>query len=246
MQPGVIWVQSFKTVVDDGIAFHSGDPTCNAAHAALLAMLNTLGTAFLDASATISKSQKGNLGEFISYQLAMSHYPTPAHVRFSGNALNPLSRISGAGVDLVYLYLDQTNPANDLLYIQEVKTTGATNLDYFDALKADYSKLFAGDPQLTLKSRVQYIQNILEYERGDPVASARVAALASVDAATSTRVRLLPTGISTAGVGDPKAKLTAIRSSIAAFGWAQANIRPWSIVMYNLEARLTRLARGQP
>jgi len=237
-------LHSFQTIVDDEIAFHSGHPTCDAAHGALLGMLNTLGTSFLGTSSTISNSQKGNLGEFISYQIAMVRYPVPAHVRFSGNALNPLSRISGAGVDLVYLYLDHLHPANDLLYIQEVKTTGAADLDYFDALKSDYKKLFGNDPQLTLKSRVQYIQNILEFERGDMVSSQRVAALASVDPATSSRIRLIPTGISATGVGDPKAKLQAIRSSIAAFGWPQANISPWSIVMSDLEHRLNRLARG--
>lgn len=209
-------------------------------------MLNTLGTTYLGPTATPSNSQKGNLGEFMSFHIARSVYPAPDHIRFSSNALNPLSRISGAGLDLVYVHFDSANPANDLIYIQEVKTTGAGNLNYFDNLTADYKKLFVGDPQLTLQSRIQHIQNLFEFERDDPASSLRVGALAATAPATCSRVRLLPTGISGLGVGHPPTKLSAVRSSIAAFGWAQANIEPWSVVMSDIEDRLIRLSRGQP
>ncbi len=236
----------FQATVLNKVRCYRGSPTCDDAHAALLAMLNTLRTTYLPAGGTLTTSQKGNFGEFISYHIASAAYPYPDHVRFAGNALNPLSRISGAGLDLVYLYFDNTNPANDLIYIQEVKTTGAINLNYLDELKRDYSKLFGTDPQFTLQSRIQHVQNILEFERGNPIAARRVSDLASTTPATASGVRLIPTGISSIGVGDPLTKLSVIRRSIATFGWPVANIEPWSIVMSDLDDRLIRLSRGLP
>ena len=236
----------FQTVVSGDISLHSGDPDCDAAHAALLNVLVKLGTPFIGPTETISLSQQGNLGEFISFHIAQKLYPPTTHRLFSGNALKPLSRISGAGLDLVYLYFDTVDPSKDLMYVQEIKTTIASNLNYFDQLKADYKKLFAIDPNLTLHSRVQDIQNILEYQFGEFSYSTRIAALAGVTPAKCAKVRLLPTGISSTGVGDPEKKLTAIRSSMTAWGWPQANIKPWSIVMSDLDDRLTRMARGLP
>ena len=239
-------MNGFQVIVVNDVRCHTGMPTCDAAHAALLGVLNALDTTYLGPTATLSKSQKGNLGEFITYHIANSIYPASTHLRLAGNALNPLSGISGAGLDLVYVHLDPTTPTNDVIYMQEVKTTGAADLDYFDALKGDFKKLFGPDPQLTLQSRIRYVQNILEFERDDLAASRRVAALAATSPMTSSRVRLIPTGISGAGVGTPSTKLDAIRSSIAAFGWPPGNIMPWSIVMSDLENRLIRLSRGLP
>ena len=126
---GGVLLTGFQTIFVNDVRCHSGAPTCDAAHGALLSMLNTLGTTYLGPTETPSNSQKGNLGEFISFHIARSVYPSPAHIRFSSNALNPLSRISGAGLDLVYVHFDSANPANDLIYIQEVKTTGAGDLN---------------------------------------------------------------------------------------------------------------------
>ena len=205
-----------------------------------------MGTPFIGPSHLISKSQKGNLGEFISYQIARTDYPTPPHRRFAGNGIKPLSKISGSGLDLAYLYFDAVNPKNDLLYIQEVKTTGAKSLGYFDELTSDYKKLFGVDPNLTLQSRIQDIQNFLEYGEDDLQSAERVGALKGNSPIECVKIHLIPTGVSSKEAGDPSTKMMAVRSSICALGWTEDQVKPWSIVMSDLDDRLVRMARGQP
>jgi len=234
---------AFKNTATNGVKMHTGDPHCDAAHATLLQGLKALGTNFIGPTETISNSQKGNLGEFITFQIARGVFGP--HKKYAGNALAPLSRISGAGLDLTYVYLDPTSALNDLIFIQEIKTTGAGNLSYLDQLVPDYKKLFSTDLNLTLQSRLQFLQNKLEYEEGDPAAALRVANLGATTPQACSRVKLVPTGISSMNVGAPESKMLSVKASISAFGWSSTNIEPWHIALSDLEDRLLRLARGQ-
>lgn len=224
---------------------HSGDATCDDAHAALLNALKNLKVNFIDPGVSINLSQKGNLGEFISLQIARSKPFFQAQI-FAQNAINPLNPISVSGIDLTYAYFDAHDEQKDQLYIQEVKTTGSVTLDYLDALVADTEKLFSTNLNLTLQSRIQAFANSLEIERGMPNLADRILKLGGVSPQSCSKVRLIPTGVYDIVAGDPVPKLLTVRSAIAAFGWNPLNLHPWAVGMSDLDDRLLRLARGQP
>jgi hypothetical protein len=211
---------------------------------ACCAGLRQLGTPFIGPTETISLSQRGNLGEFISLHIAKAG-AFKTMEKFARNALQPLSGISGDGIDLTYVYFDRLSAANDLLYIQEVKTTGANNLAYLNRLENDYQKLFSTNINLTLQTRIQYLSNAFEVERNNDAYAERVQYLGAKAPKECSRVRLIPTGVHQLGAGNPIQKMLAIRSAIAAFGWDQAAINPWAVGLSDLEDRLLRIARGQ-
>jgi hypothetical protein len=237
-------LSGFKEASTAYVKVCTGDPNCDAAHAALLAALKKLGTPFIRPSEGISLSQRGNLGEFISLHIAQAGMFKTME-KFAQNALQPLSGISGAGIDLTYVYFDPSSDVGDLLYIQEVKTTGAGNLNYLSKLEADYEKLFSTDVNLTLQTRIQCLSNSFELERNNDDYAERVQRLGAKMPKECSRVRLIPTGVHSLGVGNPVQKMVAIRSAISAFGWDQAAINPWAVGLSDLEDRLVRLARGQ-
>ncbi|MBB3859002.1 hypothetical protein GGQ88_000242 [Novosphingobium hassiacum] len=238
-------MSGFKGNNVTGVAEHVGDPHCNAAHAALLVALQALKTPFLSASDSISNSQKGNLGEFICLHIGRNGYFS-GHEKFASNAIQPLTRISGAGVDLMYIYFHPSDPSKDIMYIQETKTAGSKqNINYFQNLERDYEKLFGTDINLTLQSRISYLCNSFEIERNQDEYSKRVQRLGGTTPDQCSSVRLVPTGVHEAGVGNPVQKMLAIKTAIAAFGWDQNSITPWTIGLSDLEDRLLRLARGQ-
>jgi hypothetical protein len=114
---------------------------------------------------------------------------------FARNALQPLSGISGDGIDLTYVYFDPVSAANDLAYIQEVKTTAANNLDYLNRLKDDYQKLFSTNVNLTLQTRIQCLSNSFEVERNNDAYAERVQYLGAKNPKECSRVWLIPTGV---------------------------------------------------
>jgi hypothetical protein len=238
-------LSQFQKAITAGVSVYTGDPNCDAAHRALLGALEALGTPFIGPGDTISFSQRGNLGEFITLHIAKAG-AFKTMEKFARNALQPLSGISGDGIDLTYVYFDSVSETNDLIYIQEVKTTGAATLNYFNRLRHDYEKLFSTDMNLTLQTRIQCLSNAFEIERNNDNYAERVQRLGATSPRECTRVRLLPTGVHALGIGNPVQKMLAIQSAIAAFGWDHASIDPWAVGLSELEDRLTRLARGQP
>jgi hypothetical protein len=237
-------LSGFQQATTTGVLICTGHPNCDAGHAALLAGLQQLNTPFIGPTETISLSQRGNLGEFISLHIAKAGAFRTLE-KFARNALQPLSGISGDGIDLTYVYFDPVSAANDLLYIQEVKTTAANNLDYLNKLEDDYRKLFSTNVNLTLQTRIQCLSNSFEVERNNNAYAERVQYLGDKTPKECSRVRLIPTGVHKLGVGQPVQKMLAIRSAIAAFGWDPAAINPWAVRLSDLEDRLLRLARGQ-
>lgn len=238
-------MSGFKGTNNSGIVLYRGDLTCDDAHAALLDALIKMGTPFLGGTQTISLSQQGNLGEFITLHVARTG-PLLNTEKFAHNAIQPLAAISGAGIDLMYVYFDPLSEAGDLLYIQEVKTTLQNNLNLFGRLVDDTEKLFSVDINLTLQSRIQFLANSFEIERNSDAHAERVIRLGAKAPKECKRVRLIPTGVHDAKVTDPVQKMLAVRSSITAFGWDSNAIEPWAIALTDLEDRLLRLSRGQP
>jgi hypothetical protein len=237
-------MSGFKQSPHPEVSIWIGDPSCDAAHAALLKGLNDLKVPFIGPGESITQSQRGNLGEYICLHIARAGTFSRME-KFAQNAVQPLSGISIAGLDLTYVYFDPRSEEKDLLYIQEVKTTTANNLNYLSKLTSDYEKLFATNMNLTLQTRIQNLANSFEIERNNDAFAERVQRLGGKAPKECSRVRLMPTGIHALGVGNPSQKMLAIRSAVTTFGWNQAQISPWSIGISELEDRLLRLARGQ-
>src|ERR1035441_8723590 len=123
------------------ILWGGSDPNCLTLYKHLQAFLISHQASLLPAGSVLSKQQKGNLGEFIAFRLGHENdFSDPAHRLVANNAYDPLSGISISGLDLAYVYFDPNDPSSDLLYIQEVKTTGGGNLSYANNLVADYQK----------------------------------------------------------------------------------------------------------
>lgn len=234
----------FSSKMDSGVLLNLGNPNCDAAHQALLSELQRLRVPFLDPNTALTNRQKGNIGEFVTLHVARG-MEFDKMQKQAGNALEPLSDISKAGLDLIYVYFDESDHEKDLLYVQEIKTTGQKNLAYWDNLTADYEKLFATNLNFTLQSRIDTLAFKFEIEQNNDDYAERVRRLGATTPQGCANVRLLPTGIHDLEVGHPVAKLIAIRSAITVFGWNANQIAPWAIGLSQLEDRLLRLARGQ-
>ena len=150
------------------------------------------------------------------------------------------------GLDITYVMIDESNSRGDFVCLQEVKTTGDTNLAYANNLVRDYEKLFGYDLDFTLASRLQVVANKFELEQNLPHLCERVLALAGETPSECVRVQLVPTLVHERTGALPVPKLLAIRTAISSQGWTATNIHAWSIALSNLDDKLQRLARGQP
>lgn len=234
----------FSSKMDSGVLVNLGNPDCDAAHLALLTELRRFRVPFLDKTTVPSNRQKGNIGEFLTLHVARGMEYGEMHKQ-AGNALEPLSDVSKAGLDLIYVYLDENDQENDLLYVQEIKTTGQKTLAYWDNLTSDYEKLFATNLNFTLQSRIDTLALKFEIEQNNDEYAERVRRLGATTPQGCSNIRLLPTGIHDLQVGQPVTKLLAIRSAITVFGWNANQIAPWAISLSQLDDRILRLARGQ-
>jgi hypothetical protein len=227
-----------------GISVWRGDPDCQAAHSEILTHLREHSTTFLPEGTLVGDRRKGNLGEHIAFRIG-------AATDFAGwdrqikNAAEPLSNISSAGIDVTWFLLDPTSADDDVVVIQETKTTPDTSLDLAYKLTADYKKLFARDPSFTLATRLQSLATFLEYERGaDKTITHRITNMGAPAAKLASKIRLVPTLLhDSAADGTPR--LLAVRTSIAGFGWRESNIGPWSIALSEIGDRLERIAHGR-
>lgn len=199
---------------------------------------------FIGPTIPLDTRRKGNLGEFIALRVAREGNLGAAET-FAANAVNPLNPISISGLDLSYFLFNDEDPAKDLLFIQETKTTSGVDLSYGDNLIKDYAKLFGIDVTTTLQTRLQVICNQIELERNKEHLCERVLLLGGELAEQCSRTVLLPTIVHEKHGTNPVSKLLAIREAIASQGWPIRNIAPWSIAFCDLEQRLTRIARGQ-
>jgi hypothetical protein len=236
---------TFKSNRSGDVLLWIGDPDCQAGHQFLLDRLKTTTHYFISMSEPLGTRRKGNLGEFIAFEIGKGTAALAQTLRFCANAANPLNNISISDLDITWVHF-APDPSGDHAYIQEVKTTSQMDLAYASTLADDYSKLFGTNIALTLNTRLQVISNKLEHEHGAPGLAKRAAQLASIRPEHATKIRLIPTIVHDKSSSSPVTKLTAIKSEIAGYGWLAASIDPCAIALSDLEDRLLRLARGQP
>jgi hypothetical protein len=224
-----------------GVRIWFSSPDDQTAHDSILIWLRQHVHSFL-AVHQCNNSVKGNLGEAISFCIGLWHHFSQ-HYPFPANALNPLSGNSSKDVDLVWIYFGQTEQ-QDSITLQEVKTTGNSSLAIASSLIDDYEKLFGTNPAFTLHTRLQAIKNKLEYEVGRADLCDRVDTMAGVSPATCTRIFLMPTLVHERQGAAPGPKLLTVKAAIAAKGWLAANITCCAVGLFDLDARLLRLAMG--
>ena len=230
-----------------GVLLWVGDPDCQAAHEAILHWLQKNCPTFCATPPEGGNVNilRGNLGETIAFCAGYWYVFDSSHIKpFTANALNPFGRISKSDIDIVWIRFGETGD-DDTAFLQEVKTTGDASLSLADSLISDYDKLFDTNPQVTLHTRLQYIKNKLEFEHKQPELCPRVAALAGQSPQTSPQVQLLPTLVHERLGSDPQTKMLAIRETLYGKGWARRAVQPWAIGLFDLNARLLRLAMGQ-
>lgn len=229
-----------------GVVLWVGDPDCQAAHDATLSWLQEHCPNFCSVASAADNILKGNLGETIAFCVGYWYvFNDPSVKTFADNALNPFGGISKPGIDIVWIRFGETGD-DDMVVLQEVKTTGDSSLSLADNLISDYDKLFLGtDPNFRLHYRLWYIKNKLEYEHNQPELCPRVQALAGKSPETSPQVVLLPTLVHERIGSDPQTKMLAIRETLYGKGWPRRAVQPWAIGLFDLNSRLLRLAMGQ-
>ena len=221
-----------------------GNPDNDAAHLTVLGWLRSAVTAgFAQSQNSISNRIKGNLGEFIAHKVGESYVFINQEIAFTANAWDPLSDISRPDADIVWLHFGAT-PSDDWAAIQEVKTTGQSTLALADDLIRDYEKLFGENPRLTLRSRLDGLKNRLEQlQLGNLVP--RLTGLGGANPSRSVGISILPTLIHDSA-HDSSQKMAVVRQGLIGRGWSAGTVHCWSIELGNIDARLTRLARGYP
>ena len=235
----------FSKTTAGGIQLWVGNPDCQTAHNFLLGHLVRMQANFIGATEELGTRRQGNIGEFIGLRVAYDAGMGGLR-KFAANATNPLNTISKTDLDICYILFHESDESRDIIYIQEVKTTFGLTLSYADTLAKDFEKLFGGDPNLTLQSRMQVICTRLEIETNEEHLCERALALAATKPAECTKVRLIPTLVHERVGTQPAPKLVAVRTSIISQGWNGSSVDAWSIAFTDLEDRLTRLARGMP
>ena len=112
-----------------------GVPNCDGTHAFILEQLRAIGCAFLAPAQVLSLIQVGNLGEFIAYCVGQRK-TFVGYDAYPANADRPLNTISNDGIDIIWFRF-APDPANDSIFLQEVKTTAGMNLDIHYSLIGD-------------------------------------------------------------------------------------------------------------
>ena len=218
-------------------------PDDAAAHRVLLQWLsNAVGALFLAEGESFTNAIKGNLGEFIAYQIGNNYVFTNGEIAHSANATEPLSAISRSRLDVVWMYFGD-HAYDDWAAIQEVKTTGQASLELADDLIDDYEKLFGENHRVRLQSRLTGLMNVLD-ELGLGDLSPRLAALGGPGPDSATGIKLYPTLLHESGI-ESSTKMLAVRQAIIAQGWSSHAIDCWSIGLTQIDQQLEQLARGQ-
>lgn len=231
----------------NGVRCFSGDPDCITAYKWTQGLLRKRNPRWLEAGESLNDRQKGNIGEFIAYHVSRKNgYPKSQYICLVTNAQNPLAVSSATGLDLVFIYFDSSDESKDRIFIQEVKTTGNSNLSYATALIADHKKLLEPDIDLNIVSRIQAIKAKLEYEKdiSDELLD-RLEQMVHSDPAKCLKIVFLPTLIHERKNADPVTALASVRKKISDLGWIKENIKPISLALTDLEDGFERLARNE-
>ncbi len=235
---------SFRFDDSTGVFLWTGAPDSQAGHNWLLEWLRAHAQPFLPPPPEeLSFSRQGNLAEAITMCVgAAFRRPTPWCI--PKNAQRPWRDISQPDIDLLWLGFGE-NEIDDFVVVQEVKSTGKTNLAYADNLLKDYAKLFSDDAQVTLRTRLQGLQTELEMAGVADELVHRLSRLAGNSPATCGRsVKLIPTLVHDLASEHPSTRMLAIQATLTAEGWA--DVESWAIGLDDLLARFARLSRGLP
>lgn len=197
---------------------------------------------FVEPSQSLSNSTKGNLGEFITYQMGKNFVFTSEEFADTATAWDPLSPSPRQAIDIVWLSLGD-DETDDWIALQEVKTTGASSLSLANGLVTDYDKLFGENLRLTLQARLGALKNKLD-EKGKGELSPRLTALGGPSPNHARGIRLLPTLIHDS-MHSSYAKMMSVRRALTDRGWSPNAVECWSISLSDLDNRLSQLAKGQ-
>ena len=220
-----------------------GDPNDNAAHQTILGWLQSTVTAgYLEDKGSLSNRVKGNLGEFIAYNIGKCYVFTNVANAYGANTWDPLSDISRPDLDIVWLHFGKAE-VDDWTALQEVKTMGGKSLGLADSLITDYDKLFGENLQFTLQTRLGALKNKLD-QQGHGHLSTRVTALGGPAPNQSRGIRLIPTLLHDSSL-DSSTKMAAVRQVLIGRGWSTGVVECWSVALGDIDQRLTRLSRGQ-
>lgn len=241
----------FKHIYDatNTVRQYSGDPDCTAAYEWILQLLRDTTADWLSSPAAFSDRVKGNIGEFVAFHLSRpTSGPAAGWYIFYSNADSPLSRNSASGLDIAYLYLGANESGDDdRLVIQEVKTTGAPDLAYANALVDDHEKLCSTDPNLNLQSRVRAIKaRLRDMYSLPPDVRDRVQRIAHPTPSKCEKVTFLPTLVHEKIGADPASVMASVRTKIAGQGWQIKRVAPISVALSQLDKGLGSLACNRP
>ena len=226
-----------------GLSIWEGDPDDSGAHAEILRWLQrAVGGLFLDGQTTLTNRVKGNLGELIAHGIGKTYVFTTVQISPTANGGDPLSDVSGAGLDIMWLYLGSTQNS-DWMALQEVKTTSDASLSLANDLTKDYQKLFAQNGRFTLQTRLNALKNKLE-EFGLGHHASRVSAFGALNARQANGIYLVPTLVHDRANG-ATTKLVAVRQTLLGQGWSTTAVDCWSISIGDIDQRLLRLSHGQ-
>jgi hypothetical protein len=94
----------FKSIQKGEVRGYVGDPHCAAAYEWILDLLQDTTAAWLPKAEDFNDRIKGNIGEFVAFHVTKKDVGSGWYIFYS-NTDTPLSRISGAGLDICYLSL---------------------------------------------------------------------------------------------------------------------------------------------
>jgi hypothetical protein len=211
-------------------------------HAFVRHALQEIECAFVEAGSTLTQSQVGNLGEFVTMSIGRKK-AFPGYRCHPANANEPLNTISKSGVDLIWFRF-AAEPSADSVLLQEVKTTRKPGMEIHYGLVDDHKKMFGRTSRQTLSIMLQAMKSRLVLDESRPDLSKRLTRIAGVSPQTCQNVTLHPTILHEDTDSDPGSIMLAVRTSIAALGWSESVIEPWSIAMSELSDRLQRLGEG--
>jgi len=244
---------AFKSSNARDIQLMRGNPDCETFYKWIYAELANVTKNWPPKITTLTTGRQGNLGEFLSYKVAVVnglHGKTKGYTVALMGALTPLQDGAPTGLDTTIVYLDPLgDTSKDCLYIMEVKTTGSVNLTYATALIGDYEKLLgkttvAGSLGQRFNWLLGYLKEIHEFSDKE---MERVGNLFMPEAKDCIGIRLLPTLVHDRNVGDQTAvnALDHVAEEIEKQGWGTKTIEPWSIAISKLTKCLVHLSNNE-
>lgn len=224
------------------ISIWRGNPDCEALHRFVLEALSEVECTFLSAGSDLIQNQIGNLGEFVVMCIGRKR-AFPEYRCQPANAHEPLNTISKAGLDLIWFRFAE-DPSHDSVLVQEVKTTSKPDMTIYSSLVEDHRKMFGRSSRQTLSIMLQSIKSRLVFEEHRADLAARITRMSGATPQSCSGIKLHPTILHELEGSNPEPVLLGVRTSIAALGWSEEVIEPWSVAMSGLVERLNRLGRG--